>query len=132
MKTRLYVLCLAVGAHLSACEPVTRPDEDAGPGVLPLTLQETVPGAAGLLLVLEGGPIEAIRGKPEYYMYQTPLDDGRTLVLVRGDLAQGTLADVSVPDRRREYLVRVVDGSAGSSAGYNSLAPERFRVRLGR
>jgi len=127
--TRLMGMVLIISAAV-ACEPVTPPAAEPDPGAMTLALQDAPPDAAGLLLVLEGGPVEAMHVHPAYQLHHAQLDANRPVVLIRGELRPGPLALVTVPDRRVGYTVRVVEASAGAASGYVSLSQAAVKVTI--
>lgn len=114
---------------LAACT-----SSDAGPaGGGPLVLR--LVGGAGndgaVVVVVSGGPVSSV-DVPAGYQIATNADGAGTHIMVMGNVADGVIAMINVPDASRAsaYVATVVQVADRTS--FALLDPARYQVTVGR
>ena len=102
-----------------------------GPGPMKLNVTTGAPNTGGLLLTITGGTVSGATGLGGLQA-TTLVSGGQTLVLVRGSIATGAVADLQVAERKSNFSATVQFASAGSAGGYAALSASPYAVSVAR
>jgi hypothetical protein len=125
---RFGLLAVLVGALSCGDDASGPPAPD--PGTLALTLTAVPAGAGGVLLSLSGGEVEALTAVGGYALWAGTGAGGQKTVLIRGALAQGVVAHVTVPDRNAAWAATVLEGAAGQAGDYAAQPVSSYGLSL--
>ena len=128
LQTFAIVMVTACASGDATGGQVTSTTPDSGPLRVSVT---RVPANAGIILVdVSGGPMSNIALTPGYQSVANAVDDTHATILVRGTLQAGTMATITVPDRKVSYHVAVIDAAAGRAGGYARQTADQFALTI--
>jgi hypothetical protein len=125
---RLLVTSLVVVG--SACGDGGSGPSSGGEGVVNLVLETPYTDDGGLLIAVTGAGVKSVTSDSYELTYSPPGDAGVTLLL-RGNIAAGVVAEITVPHRDRlgKYQVTVLQ-AASRGPLYQQRGLAGYRVRL--
>lgn len=101
-----------------------------GPGTMQVHLTQVPASAGGVVLAISGPVITGLTQAPAYQVRPGTLNSTRVILLVRGNLVAGRIADIQVSDRRAEFQVAVLSAAAGLAGGYAVLPTGDFQASV--
>jgi len=124
------MLMASLVVAVTACGDGGSGPSGGGEGVVNLVLETPYTDDGGLLIAVSGAGISSAASSSYELTYSVPGDVGVTLLL-RGDIAAGPIAEITVPERNRlgKYQVTVLQ-AASRGPLYQQRNPAGYRVRL--
>jgi hypothetical protein len=100
-----------------------------GAGTLTLVLAGSTGSEGALVVVVSGGPVSSVGG-PAGYQVATNVDGAGTHVMVLGNVVNGGIATLNVPDvsQASAYVATVVQ--VADRASFGLIDPSRYQVSI--
>ncbi|HXE58322.1 MAG TPA: hypothetical protein VNK43_10000 [Gemmatimonadales bacterium] len=128
-RKRLLVLGALVGALGLGCGG----GDDGGPDGAQLDIVLTTPhlNDGAVLVRIEGGPIQAVTGAPQYTSYAAVVGNFAARVLVTGNITSGVIATITIPDSRQAgNYVAVVEQAAARDGNHGLQSTSGYSVAV--
>jgi hydroxyethylthiazole kinase-like sugar kinase family protein len=124
-RSRWLILCLAA-AGATGCS-----HEPSGPTAAALQVSLTSPNSddGALFFSVTGGRVDSVQA-PGYMLYTHRPDPNTLQVIVTGNLASGTVAQLWIPDERRAAQYTASVNQAAARRSYLQRDPGSYRLSL--